>query len=303
MKIDKYIKAAAVLAAVVVSGCQTPEPPNEWYKKLPNPEGHRVRLVLFIIVALQFSTVAYSATQLPSFSAPYDFGIGKRIESLAAVAGPDWREVAEKNRKPELKYLSKAQIIALMQKYADKGTGDVGGEPLDEMPEISEASFRAGDFCFPYGIALWRHFFESKVPVRDKVTAAKLLNGFERTFAGVVPKDDKGEKVEFSPRWLATHFQNGKYSTPLPGGGYFESSWTNSQRSLCLSVKTSAKFLDCHVMPMFFMAFRKVVADGKDIEFGRSAKGCDFSVELGENGMIDIEMYHSLSWPAPRTKK
>jgi hypothetical protein len=237
------------------------------------------------------------ATVLPSLTVPNNPHCESKIKALATKVGDDWREVAEKNRKPELKYMSKAQIIALMQKYADKETGDVGGEPLDEMPEIAEAAFRAGDFCFPYGIALWRHFFENEAAVHDSITAAKLLNGFERTFAGIVPLDDKGEKVEYTPRWLATHFQHGTYGTSLPGGGFFESSWTNSHRSLCLSIKTSAKILDCHVMPMFFMAFRKVVAGGKDIEFGGSAKGCDFSVEVGENGMIDIELYHSLQWP------
>ena len=45
----KSINAAAVLAVVMVVGCQTPEPPNEWYKKLPNPatlkinEGRRIK--------------------------------------------------------------------------------------------------------------------------------------------------------------------------------------------------------------------------------------------------------------------
>ncbi len=41
--------ATAVLAVVMVVGCQTPEPPNEWYKKLPNPatlkinEGRKIK--------------------------------------------------------------------------------------------------------------------------------------------------------------------------------------------------------------------------------------------------------------------
>ena len=90
-----------------------------------------------------------SAAAVPSLTVSHNPRCESKIKALAALAGPGWREVAEKNRKPELKYLSKAQIIALMQKYADKETGDVGGEPLDEMPEIAEASFRAGDFCFP----------------------------------------------------------------------------------------------------------------------------------------------------------
>jgi len=254
------------------------------------------------LVCACFGVFAYADT--PSLAVPYNPRCEAKIKALAAIAGPDWREVAEKNRKPELKYLSKAQIIALMQKYADKETGDVGGEPLDEMPEIAEASFRAGDFCYPYGTALWRHFFNNKVSVRDKVTAAKLLNGFERTFAGVVPMDDKGEKIEFSPRWLATHFKYGKYSTPLPDGGFFESTWTNCSRSIAFDIRTSAKTLDCHVMPAAFFAIRKVNVNGKDVEFGHSVKGCDFAAEPDDKGVVRIELFHSLPpWPAPRAKK
>ena len=115
------------------------------------------------LVSAGLVLAAVAEDRLPSLESPCLHGAGGHISKLAALAGPDWRAVAEKNRKPELKYLSKAQIIALMQKYADKETGDVGGEPLDEMPEIAEASFRAGDFCFPYGIALWRHFFKPDV--------------------------------------------------------------------------------------------------------------------------------------------
>ena len=131
----------------------------------------RARIVRTAALVLAFFAADIYAAQSPTFEAPNDFGIDRSLKALAAKAGENWREVAEKNRKPELKYLSKAKIIALMQKYADKETGDVGGEPLDEMPEIAEATFLAGDFCFPYGIALWRHFFENKVLVRDKVTA------------------------------------------------------------------------------------------------------------------------------------
>ena len=98
-------------------------------------------LLLVIVTALSYSVAL--AAELPSFDVPTIPGCGEKIKALAALAGPDWRAVAEKNRKPELKHLSKAQIIALMQKYADKETGDVGGEPLDEMPEIAEATFRA----------------------------------------------------------------------------------------------------------------------------------------------------------------
>ena len=251
----------------------------------------RLAMLLTAFVAADCAVAA----RLPAFDAPTIPHCGEKIKALAAVAGPDWRDVAEKNRKPELKRLSKAQIIALMQKYADKETGDVGGEPLDEMPEIAEATFRTGEYCQPYGIALWRHFFESKVPVRDKVTAAKLLNGFERTFAGVVPMDDKGEKVEFSPRWLVTHFKYGKYSTPLPGGGYFKSSWTNDCSHFAMEIQTSAKTLDCHVMP--FSAFWTVSVNGKKIDFGHSGRGCDFVVDVEGKDTVQIDLTHAGSWP------
>lgn len=247
------------------------------------------------LVSAGLVLAAVAEDRLPSLESPCLHGAGGHISKLAALAGPDWREVAEKNRKPELKCLSKAQIIALMQKYADKETGGVGGEPLDEMPEIAEATFLAGDFCFPYGIALWRHFFENEVLVRDKVTAAKLLNGFERTFAGVIPMDDTGEKVEFSPRWLATHFKYGKYSTPLPGGGYFRYAWTNDYSHFAIEIQTSAKTLDCHVTP--FSAFGTVKVNGMKIDFGHSGKGCDFVVDVEEKDSVQIDMTHTGSWP------
>ena len=47
MKIGKSINAVAVLAVVMVVGCHTPEPPNEWYKKLPNPATLKINEVLY----------------------------------------------------------------------------------------------------------------------------------------------------------------------------------------------------------------------------------------------------------------
>ena len=46
-------------------------------------------------LAFLIPCVALAATASPSFSAPNDFGIAPKIRSLAAVAGPDWREIAE----------------------------------------------------------------------------------------------------------------------------------------------------------------------------------------------------------------
>ena len=122
----------------------------------------RARIVRTAALVLAFFAADIYAAQSPTFEAPNDFGIDRSLKALAAKAGENWREVAEKNRKPELKYLSKAKIIALMQKYADKETGDVGGEPLDEMPERFRPSPReplstrgvrvmdVGNFCVYY---------------------------------------------------------------------------------------------------------------------------------------------------------
>ena len=46
---------------------------------------------------------AVAEDRLPSLESPCLHGAGGHISKLAALAGPDWREVAEKNRKPELK--------------------------------------------------------------------------------------------------------------------------------------------------------------------------------------------------------
>ena len=262
----------------------------------------RTSLKLFLIVivtALSYSVAL--AAELPSFDVPTIPGCGEKIKALADVAGPDWREVAEKNRTTGLEKLSwgplKDALVEKMQKYADKETGDVGGEPIDEVGEIAEAALRSENFAYPYGIALWRHFFMYGKPVRDKVTAAKLLNGFERSLPGIVPIDDKGEKVEFSPRWLLTHCKWGTYKTMLPDGGYFESSWTNSSQKLVFDIKTSAKTLECHVRPAYVFGFRKVTVNGKDVDFGRSMRGCNFVANPDDSGVVHMELFNSFSWP------
>jgi len=260
----------------------------------------RVRILRAVTFSCFISAaVNASAAQLPSLEASYFGGRSERISELAKVAGPDWREIAEKNRKPELRRLAGGAdaIIATMQKYADKETGDVGGEPLDEVGEIAEAAFNTSVFCYCYGLALWRHFFEKDKPVRDKVTAAKLLNGFEHSVAGIVPMDATGEKVEFSPRWLLTHCQYGRYKTSLPGGGYFESSWSNCSKRISFDVKTTAKTLDCHVAPAALMGFYKVWVNGKEVDFKRSSKGCDFVVNTDGGNPVHIELQNSMGWP------
>ena len=258
------------------------------------------KTILAAVVAAMV-LVGMAAERLPSLEASYFGGKSGRIDELAKVAGPDWREVAEKNRTTGLEKLSwgplTTALIEKMQKYADKETGDVGGEPIDEVGEIAEASFRASDFCFTYGLALWRHFFEKGKPVRDKVTAAKLLNGFERGVAGVVPMDATGEKVGFAPRWMLTHCQYGRYKTALPGGGSFEQSWSNNNKRISFDIKTTAKTLDCHVTPAAFMGFYYVLVNGKHINFGHSAKGCDFVVNIDGGNPVHIELQHSMGWP------
>lgn len=263
--------------------------------------GLKLALALCVAALVVPAESAKAVEPLPSFEASYLADKPDRIGELAKIAGSDWRDVAEKNRTTGLENLSfgplKAALIDKMQKYADRESGDVGGEPLDEVGEIAEAAFRAEGFCFTYGLALWRHFFEKGKPVRDKVTAAKLLNGFERSVAGIVPMDDKGEKVEFSPRWLLTHCQYGRYKTSLPGGGSFESSWSNSYQRIVFDIKTSARTLECHVTPAIYSAFNAVIVDGKGVAFGHSGKGCDFVINTDGNKRVHIEMSHSRGWP------
>ena len=112
------------------------------------------KLYKWLLLGLGVSHAAFAALPVaaacgvadPSFDSPTIPHCGEKIKALAALAGPDWRAVAEKNRTTGLERLSwgplKDALVEKMQKYADKETGDVGGEPLDEMPEIAEATFR-----------------------------------------------------------------------------------------------------------------------------------------------------------------
>ena len=252
-----------------------------------------------LLAAAFLSAATLSAAETPKFSATYDFGIGKSLTALSSVAGPGWREIADKNRTTGLEKISgrqlKNRLVAMMQKYADKETGDVGGEPVAEIGEISEAALR-GEGTFPYAVELWRQFFAKGVQVKDRVTAAKLLSGFERTFPGIVPLDSRGEVVEFSPGWLITHVQSGSYRTHLPNGGFFESSWSNNSQRLVHVVRTTAKRIECHVRPATFMAFREVQVNGRKVAFKSSPRGCDFEAVPDADGVVRIELLHSQSW-------
>ncbi len=80
------------------------------------------KLYMGLLLGLVVSSAAFAALPVaaacgvadPSFDSPTIPHCGEKIKALAALAGPDWRAVAEKNRKPELKHLTKAKIIALM---------------------------------------------------------------------------------------------------------------------------------------------------------------------------------------------
>lgn len=91
---------------------------------LSRPWRRKPLAVFSICLAFTLQHSAAQAADLPAFEVSYSPQCGEKIKALGALAGPDWRAVAEKNRKPELRRLSKEQIIALMRKYADTGHVD-----------------------------------------------------------------------------------------------------------------------------------------------------------------------------------
>ena len=88
----------------------------------------RARIVRTAALVLAFFAADIYAAQSPSFEAPNDFGIDRSLKALAAKAGENWREVAEKNRTTGLEKLSweplTTALMEKMQKYADKATDD-----------------------------------------------------------------------------------------------------------------------------------------------------------------------------------
>ena len=225
---------------------------------------------------------------MPSFEAPNDFGIDRGLKALAAKAGENWREVAEQNRTTGLEGLGGEPLrIALFEttrKYVDSGTQSVGGVPLDELGEIAEAAFRGGTSSEGYGWTLLKSAFARESKVCDSVTAAKLLAGFDRGLAGVVPKDANGERVAFSPFWILTPFQTGTYRTSLPGGGYFESSWSNSLGSCTYDLRTSAKKVSCNIRLALGVSPHSVDANGEAVDF----YGSSFDVEPDNDGVAHV---------------
>jgi len=242
------------------------------------------------LIASAVAAIGAHAVQMPSFHAPNDFGIERRLKALAAKAGPDWREVAEKNRTTGLEklwgaYLENA-LSETTRKYVDPDTQSVGNVPLSELGEIAEAAFRGGLRTGGYGWALWHNFMTSNDRVDDSVTAAKLLAGFDRGLAGVVPKDAAGERIVFSPQWSLASFQTGLYRTSLPGGGYFESSWSNSMGCCTYELRTSAKMVSCRIRFSSGCVPYSVDANGEEVDFSGNA----FDIEPDKDGIARISI-------------
>ena len=233
---------------------------------------------------------AEHAAQRPSFAAPNDFGVGVGLATLAAKAGGDWREMAEASRSTGLHKLQGDDLIRALHGMSGTYFGtdalDMGKVPLAELGEMAEAAFRGGLYTESYGWALLRWFFMSGAQPRDSVTAARLLAGFERGLAGVVPDDAKGESVTFSPRWKLTSFQTGLYRTTLPGGGYFDSAWSNSMGSCSYDLRTSAKAVKCCIAFQLGVRVYNVTVNGQDVDFDGGA----FTVLPGADGVAEVRI-------------
>lgn len=249
--------------------------------------------------------VTGAALSVPVFEAEDDMGINSRLRSLAAVAGPRWREIAERNRTTGLERLSyeplRSALVAVMRKYANPVTHEIGGEPLDELGEIAEAACR-GMFCNTYCWALWRDFFSKDAKVDNAVTAAKLINGFERSMAGVRLIDPKGERIDFAPEWQIAPFRAGTYRTVLPDGGHFAASWSNTFYTLHYRIDTSAREVSCHIKAGIEDGFSRLAVDGEETGFTRSMRGCNFTVIPGADGVAEIVLRKWIKWGSGKVK-
>ena len=137
----------------------------------------------------------------------------------------------------------------------------------------------------------------SDAKVSDPVTAARLLAGFERGLAGVLPDDSKGECVTFSPCWKITSFQSGVYNTTLPGGGYFDSAWSNSMGSCSYDLRTSAKKVKCRIRLHYCIMVYDVMVNGEDVDFN----GGTFTAIPDADGVARILIGYS--WTGNQKKK
>ena len=243
------------------------------------------------------AAVERSSGRCPSFHSPGDtIRMGARIKALADVAGADWREIAERNRTTGLHELDGRQLKSAVQKKAAAFTGtgalDTGKVPLAELGEITEAAFRGGFETDAYGWALVRGLALSDGKVSDPVTAAKLLAGIDCGLAGVVPCGWNGETVAYAPRWILSSFQTGDYKTTLPGGGYFESSWSNSMGSCSYVVRTSAKRLDCCIRLPYALNVYNVAVNGEDVASTTADFTSSFTAVPDRDGVARIDIYY-----------
>lgn len=257
--------------------------------------------ILLSALAFLIPCGASAAAASPSFSAPNDFGAAAKIRSLAAVAGPDWREVAEKNRTTGLHKLGGDDLTLALKnlslKYAGSNALDMRNVPIAELGEIAEAAFRGGLNTEGYGWGLLRWFLSSDVRTTDPVVAARILAGFDRGLAGVVPKD--ADVVSFSPCWKVTSFQTGKYRTTLPGGGYFESAWSHGMGQCAYDIFTSAKEIKCRVKLVLGIRVYNVTVNGEDVDFDGGA----FTAIPDKVGVARIKIYHLWAGSPKKRKK
>ena len=254
-----------------------------------------------LCAALASDAAAEHAAQRPSFSAPDDFGVGVGLATLAAKAGGDWRKVAEGSRSTGLHKLQGDDLIralhGMSRKYFGTDALDMGNVPLAELGEMAEAAFRGGLYTESYGWALLWWFFASGAQPQDSATAARILAAFERGLAGVVPDDAKGENVTFSPRWKLAPFQTGLYRTTLPGGGYFDSAWSNSMGSCSCDLKTSAKAVKCRIALPLGIRVYNVTVNGEDVDF----EGGAFTALPDVNGAAEVRIEYL--WAGSPKKK
>lgn len=232
-------------------------------------------LFLYVLCMARVCGAAAHAGCRPLFETPNDFGIGPGLAKLAAKAGAGWREVAEKSRTTGLERLRGEDLVLALQEMSRRYYGsdalDMAKVPSAEIGEIAEAALRGGMRTEAYGWGLLRWFFTTGARIPDSEAAARLLAGFERGLAGVVPDDARGESVTFSPLWKVTPFQTGLYRTMLPGGGYFDSAWSNSMGSCSYNLKTSAKKVECRIALQLGIRIYNVMVNGLDVDFNGGA--------------------------------
>ena len=237
-------------------------------------------LFLYVLCMARVCGAAAHAGCRPLFETPNDFGIGPGLAKLAAKAGAGW------------------QVQEMSRRYYGSDALDMAKVPSAEIGEIAEAALRGGMRTEAYGWGLLRWFFMTGARIPDSEAAARLLAGFERGLAGVVPDDARGESVTFSPLWKVTPFQTGLYRTMLPGGGYFDSAWSNSMGSCSYNLKTSAKKVECRIALQLGIRIYNVMVNGLDVDFNGGA----FTAFPDSDGAAEIRIDYLWSG-SPKKKK